>query len=158
MTSWQDVCLFAGLRATYWRLLRDGTECVWTFLSAARPPRGERGNWNCWSHNHVFRCSDLEYDSCLHCGNFLRSSHSNDLKSAYPDYLFVGCLMFQPHASISPGRICTDNFTCCHTEIGVADQTFHLTQSQYTDTGPTSPSTDPITTGAWQGSHWSANF
>ena len=24
-----------------------------------------------------------------------------------------------------------------------ADQTFHLTQSQYTDTGPTSPSADP---------------
>ena len=45
--------------------------------------------------------------------------------------------------------------TCCHTEIGVADQTF---QSQYTDTGPTSPSADPITPGAWQGSLWSANF
>ena len=39
------------------------------------------------------------------------------------------------------------------TEIEVADQTFHLTQSQYTDTGPTSPSADPITPGAWQGSH-----
>ena len=48
--------------------------------------------------------------------------------------------------------------TSLHTEIEVADQTFHLTQSQYTDTGPTSPSTDPITPGAWQGSHWSANF
>ena len=38
-----------------------------------------------------------------------------------------------------------------------ADQTFYLTQSQYTDTGPTSPSADLITPGAWQGSHWSAN-
>ena len=55
------------------------------------------------------------------------------------------------------GRICSDNFTCCHTEIEAADQTFHLTQSQYIDTGPTSPSADPITPGAWQGSHWSAN-
>ena len=45
-------------------------------------------------------------------------------------------------------RIYSDNFTCCHTEIEVADQTFHLTQSQFTDTGPTSPSTDPITPGA----------
>ena len=43
-------------------------------------------------------------------------------------------------------------------EIEVADQTFHLTLSRYTDTGPTSPSTDPISPGAWQGSHWSANF
>ena len=41
-------------------------------------------------------------------------------------------------------------FTCCHTEMEAADQTFHLTQSQYTDTGPTSPSADPITPGAWQ--------
>ena len=72
--------------------------------------------------------------------------------------LFLGCLSSQQHASVSQGRICTDNFMCCHTEIEAADQTFPLTQSQYTDTGPTSPSADPITPGAWQGSHWSANF
>ena len=72
--------------------------------------------------------------------------------------LLVGCLTSQQHASVSQGRICSDNFTCCHTEIEVADQTFYLTQSQYTDTGPTSPSADPITPGAWQGSHWSANL
>ena len=70
----------------------------------------------------------------------------------------VGCLTPQQQASVSQGRISSDNFTCCHTEIDVADQTFYLTQSQYTDTGPTSPSADPITPGAWQGSHWSANF
>ena len=50
------------------------------------------------------------------------------------------------------GTICSDKFTCCHTEIEVADPTFYLTQSQYTDTGLTSPSADPITPGAWQGS------
>ena len=72
--------------------------------------------------------------------------------------LFVGCLSSQQHASVSQGRICTDNFTCCHTEIEAADPTLRLTQSQYTDTGPTSPSADPITPGAWQGSHWSGNF
>ena len=48
--------------------------------------------------------------------------------------LFVG---------VSQGRICSDKFTCCHTEIEVADQTFYLTQSQYTDTAPTSASADP---------------
>ena len=42
--------------------------------------------------------------------------------------LFVGCLTFQQHASVSQGRMCSDNFTCCHTEIEVADQTFYLTQ------------------------------
>ena len=40
----------------------------------------------------------------------------------------VGCLTSQLQASVSQGRICTDNFTCCHTEIEVADQTFCLTQ------------------------------
>ena len=72
--------------------------------------------------------------------------------------LLVGCLASQQHASVSQGWTCSDNFACCHTEIEVAGQTFHLTQSQYTDTGPTSPSTDPITPGTWQGSDWSANL
>ena len=62
--------------------------------------------------------------------------------------LLVGCLTSQQHATVSQGRICTDNFTCCHTETEAADQTFSLTQSPYTDTGPTSPSADPITPGA----------
>ena len=85
-----------------------------------------------------------------------------DRTEAIPVQMAVGwllaCLTSQQHASVSQGRICSDNFTCCHTEIEVADPTFYLTQSQYTDTGPTSPSADPITPGAWQGSHWSANF
>ena len=72
--------------------------------------------------------------------------------------VFLDCLTSRQHASVSQGRICSDNCTCCHTEIEVADPTFYLTQSQYTDTGPTSPSTDPVPPGAWQGIHWSANF
>ena len=73
--------------------------------------------------------------------------------------LFDGCLTSQQHACVSQGRIYSDNCTCCHTEIEVADQPFYLTQSQYTDTGPSqSQLADPITPGAWQGSHWSANF
>ena len=73
-------------------------------------------------------------------------------------HTYIGCLTSQQQASVSHGRICSDNFTCCHTEIEVADQTFYLTRSQYTDTGRTSPSADPITPGAWQGSHWNASF
>ena len=41
----------------------------------------------------------------------------------------VGCLTSQQHASESQGWICSDNFTCCHTETEVADPTFYLTQS-----------------------------
>ena len=47
-------------------------------------------------------------------------------------------------ATVSQGRICSNKFTCCHTEREAADQTFYITKSQYTDTGPTSPSADPI--------------
>ena len=83
-----------------------------------------------------------------------QTSHQNDEPQRSSWGLFVGCLMSQQHTSVSQGRICSDNFTCCHTEIEAADQTFYLTQSQYTDTGPTSPSADPITPGAWQGGHW----
>ena len=75
-----------------------------------------------------------------------------------PRCLLVGCLTSQQHATVFQGRICSDNFTRCHTETEVADQTFHLTKSQYTDTGPTSPIAGPITPGAWQGSHWSTNY
>ena len=40
----------------------------------------------------------------------------------------------------------------------VADQTLDLTQSQYTDTSPTSPSVDFTTPDTWQGSHWNTSF
>ena len=92
------------------------------------------------------------------CSLQLALIHTPANKHTMQALLLVGCLTSQQHASVSQGRICSDNFTCCHTAIEVADQTFHLTQSQYTDTGPTSPRADPITPGAWQGSCWSANF
>ena len=50
--------------------------------------------------------------------------------------LFVGCLTSQQQASVSQERICKDNFTCCHTEIEVADQTFNLTHSILTPGRP----------------------
>ena len=148
--------------------------------SAARWTRGDTGSWG-WSRPR--ECGTLRgwstwspcrgpgpgHSFCLRglagtrsgsrwrgpgIGHLLKGRRRND----YACCLLVGCLTSQQHASVSQGRICTDNFTCCHTEIEVADQTFYLTQSQYTDTGPTSPSADPITPGAWQGNHWSANF
>ena len=33
-----------------------------------------------------------------------------------------------------------------------------VSPSQSADTGSTSPCTDPIMPGAWQGSHWTTNF
>ena len=43
--------------------------------------------------------------------------------------LLAGCLTSQQQASVSQGWICSNNLTCCHTEIEVAEQTFYLTQS-----------------------------
>ena len=71
--------------------------------------------------------------------------------------LLAGCLTSQQHASVSRVRICSDECTCCHTEIEVEDQISYLSQSQYTDTWPTSPSADPVSSGAWQGSYWSVS-
>ena len=65
--------------------------------------------------------------------------------------LLVGWLLHVPATCECISGTDLLNCTCCHAETEVAGQTFHLTQSQYTDTGPTSPSTDPITPGAWQG-------
>ena len=70
----------------------------------------------------------------------------------------VGWLLYVPATCQCISGTHLHNCTCCHTEIEVADQTFYLTQPQYTDTVPTSPNADPIMPGAWQGSHSSANF
>ena len=61
-------------------------------------------------------------------------------------------------ASVSQGRICSDDCTSFHSEIEASDHTFFLTQSQHADTGPTSSSADPMKPGACQGSHWSTNI
>ena len=72
--------------------------------------------------------------------------------------MFVGCLLNIPATCECISGMNLLNFMCCHSEKDVADQTFYLTQSQYTDTRPTSPSADPIMRGTSQGSHWSASF
>ena len=46
----------------------------------------------------------------------------------------LGCLTSQQHASVS--RTDLHNFTCCHTEIEVSDQTFYLTHSILTPGRP----------------------
>ena len=71
-----------------------------------------------------------------------------------------GVLNVPANPGVSHRRTCSDNCTCCHTETEVADRACYLTQSgesQYTDKGPASPSPDPMTPGAWQGSHESTN-
>ena len=48
---------------------------------------------------------------------------------------------------VSQVRICLDSFASCHTEPEITDRIICLIQSQYTDTGPTSPCAHPRTLG-----------
>ena len=73
-------------------------------------------------------------------------------------FFFAGWSTSQEHASVSKGRICSDNCTCLHTEREVADQTCHLTQSQYTDTRSANLSAYPTSADACQGRLWIINF
>ena len=89
----------------------------------------------------------LMYPRVMLVGCLTSQQHANVSESD------VGCLTSQQRANVSQGQSCSDICTCCHTEIEVADQTFYLTQSQYTDIRPTSPCADPISPGTWQDSH-----
>ena len=62
--------------------------------------------------------------SYIHCAiPWSPPEHINT--ATFPQFcLFVGCLTSQQHAGVAQGRICSDNFTCCHTETEVGDQNF----------------------------------
>ena len=117
----------------------------------------------CSVHSVSHKLICLNSSTCCHTEievavptSYVNHPQDTDTRKTGPTTIVV--CWSQQYASVSQGRIYPDNCTCCRTETEVADQTFYLTQSQYTDTGPTSPNADPITPGAWQGSHWSADF
>ena len=45
-------------------------------------------------------------------------------------FVIVGCFMSRQSASVSKGRIFSDNCKCCHTELEAVDRTCCITQSQ----------------------------
>ena len=139
-----------------------GTEQAYSGWSRCFPSRG--GCCTCWKcvASRVLQCLRSCCVTCL-----LSPLQHYTLRGDRPPppppppppmMLFVGCLPSQQHASVSQGRICSDNSTCCHTDTEVADPTFYRTQSHYTDTGPTSPRANPTTPGAWQGSHFLSHW
>ena len=93
------------------------------------------------THTHTRARARARARYTIQCTSARPIFHTMPLRRSPKRCLFVGCLTSQQHASVSQRRICSNKFTCCRTEIEVADHTFHLTQSQYTDTGPTSPVT-----------------
>ena len=93
----------------------------------------------------------MQADRCVEAGHFFLlnwkpEKYFTNLSELL--LLLVGCLLAcltsQQHSSVLQGRICSGNCTRCHTEAKVVDQTFYLTQSQYTDRGSTSPRADPV--------------
>ena len=83
--------------------------------------------------------------------NGLFRSHFPEVTPTFPSRNFpyklclVVCWLFasrhsKQHDSVSRGRICSNKCTRCHTETEVADQTFCLTQSQYTSSSSSSSS------------------
>ena len=107
--------------------------------------------------SHIF-CPHVYWDefSCCSCCCCFLCVFVDPYMSNIWIYV-ISCVCLEGWLAV---RLCiAKTFSTEHyTEIEFADQTFHLTLSQYTDTGPTSPSADPKTPGVWQGSHWSANF
>ena len=110
----------------------------------------------CFSCSRICRCSRLRDCSASRILQDITGNEGSNYLT--PVCWVVGCLTSQQHVSVYHGRICPDNCTRCHIAIEVAGQTFHFAQSQYTHTAPTSSSSDPITPGAWQGSHWEYQF
>ena len=84
-------------------------------------------------------CLTSQQHACVSQGRICLTSQQHACVSQGRIYLTS-----QQHACVSQGRIYSDKITCCHTEIEVADQTLYLTQSQYTDTRPTSHWNDSI--------------
>ena len=70
----------------------------------------------------------------------------------------VSLLLNSQTARCISKRICHGDFVCCQTETEAADQTCHLAQSRYTNTGPTSPNIDLITPGVRQGGDENTKF
>ena len=52
----------------------------------------------------------------------------------------IDLVYLKDRSGVSQWSICSENYACCHTEVAVADQTFNLVRSRFTDTRPTSPS------------------
>ena len=88
------------------------------------------------------------FDSCTCCHTEREAADQLAISSSGTD-LFRQLYML-PHwgrscrsnlLSHPQGQICLDNCTCCHAEIEAADQCY-LTLSHFTETRPTSHSTD----------------
>ena len=75
----------------------------------------------------MVRMGNLHGNSRKEGENSMPEERERERERERESCLFLGCLTSQQQASVSLGRICSDNCTCCHTETEVADQTISPT-------------------------------
>ena len=126
-TSWYSVCRASVVE---WRL--DCEDCHHLMVVSLHDTSPV---WFRETSTHYSDCELNTYFACLcfwHClsGLLVRCS---------PPELFVGCITSPQHANVSQGWTCSDNCTCCHTEIEVADQTFNFTSPSHSILTPGQP-------------------
>ena len=121
----------------------------------------QRGSSQCGNHTDG---NAVTYNPHQHCitetivTSYLKLSL---MKGRERFCVFLGCLMFHQHTKYISGKKYTLIILGSVTHRPVANffyDTFYSTLSQFTDIGPTSPSTDAAMLGTWQASHQSASF
>ena len=148
---------WAGLQETFWCLVRLSTLSWGLYTNPFEKQVSIALHIFCQTLPLGSSISDLSSPSSTPPPPPDHSLWWQPLWKSWPIYLLVGCLTSQQHASVSQGRICSDNCTCCHTETEVAHQTFYLTQSVYWHWADQSQRW-PYNARRLAGSHWSANF
>ena len=100
-----------GKKASQWRVVKGLVPSQWcVVLCTNTTPLGKATQW----------CVVLYTDTTPR-GSSGKASAS---RAAWLLGWLLCCLTAQQHASVSHGRICSDNCTCCHTETEIADQIF----------------------------------
>ena len=130
---------------------------IWTYsLRASAKEHAKQTHEDTATHKVTISCHTMETRSSYtdstvvgdpgwHKDHSCRDTDSTSLQQTVESrLLFCGCLTSQQIAECLSGT-CLDNCTCCHIKTEAADLICYLTQIQYRDHWPASPSANPIT-------------
>ena len=100
------------------------------------------------SPDHIVTSCQLSHHSPDHSVTSCQLSHHS------PDHSVTSCQLshHSPDHSVTSCQLShhsPDRWACCHTQTSAVQQAYCRTQSTQSDTCPTSPSTDPVTSGRW---------
>ena len=114
-------------QSSLWRKTKEKKRFIWVSLQKC---------CCCFLSSQTVRDRDWDWDRETNTERALGGSGWSEPKK-------VKYLASQQHSKYTTGTDLLRSSTCCHTGVEAAYQTCLLTQSQYTDTGPAIPSTDP---------------